>query len=151
MDEQDWIKYGVIGLAIAGLLVIVGFSLTVGDGLDESSWVVEELVIDGTVTAVVDGTSLTALFESGTVGGSAGCNGYNAAYEADGGSITIGPAISTLIFCEQPDGTMDQEAAYLSLLQSAESFDIDGETLTLKIGSSVVVRYAALRVDDSES
>ncbi len=151
MDEQEWIKYGVIGLAIAGLLVIVGFALSIGDGIDESSWVVEELVIDGTVTAVVDGTSLTAIFESGTVGGSAGCNGYNAAYEADGDSITIGPAISTLIFCEQPDGTMDQEAAYLNLLQSADSFNIDGATLTLKSGGSLVVRYAALQADLSES
>ncbi|GMQ98745.1 MAG: hypothetical protein BMS9Abin17_1272 [Acidimicrobiia bacterium] len=147
MDEQNWIKYGAIGLAIAGFLLIVGFALTVGDGLDESSWAVEELVIDGTPTTVVDGTSLTALFENGTVGGSAGCNGYNAAYETDSDSITIGPAVSTLIFCEQPDGTMDQETAYLSLLQSADSFDIDGDTLTLSSGDSVVIRYAALVVE----
>jgi len=150
MDEQNWIKYGVIGLAIAGMLLIVGFALSIGDGLDESSWVVEELVVDGTVTSVVDGTSLTALFENGAVGGSAGCNGYNAAYETDGDSITIGPAISTLIFCEQPDGTMDQEVAYLGLLQSADSFDIDGDTLTLSSGNSVVLRYAALQVESRE-
>jgi len=151
MDEQNWIKYGAIGLAIAGFLLIVGFALTVGDGIEDNGWVVEELVIDGTAMTVVDGTSLTALFENGTVAGSAGCNGYNAAYETDGDSITIGPAISTLIFCEQPDGTMDQEAAYLSLLQSAESFDLDGDTLTLSSGDAVIVRYAALQVELREA
>jgi len=147
MAEQEWIKYGVIGLAIAGLLVIVGFALSVGDGLDDSSWVVEELVIDGTATRVVDGTMLTALFENGNVGGSAGCNGYNAAYETKGDSIAIGLAMSTLIFCEQPEGTMAQETAYLSLLQSADRFDIDGDILTLSRGDSVVIRYIALQAE----
>jgi len=151
MDEQEWIKYGVIGLAIAGLLVIVGFALSIGDGLDDSSWVVDEIVIDGTPKGVVDGTVLTALFENGTVGGSAGCNSYNAAYETKGDSITIGPAASTLIFCEQPGGTMEQEAAYLSLLQSAGRFDVDGDTLTLSQGDSVVIRYTALHVELRES
>jgi len=147
MDEQEWIKYGVIALAVAGLLAIVGFTLTIGDGLEGTSWVVEEIVIDGTPSSAVDGTELTALFEDGTVGGSAGCNSYNAAYETDGGSITIGPAISTLVFCEQPEGTMDQEAAYLSLLQSADGFEIEGGTLTLSVGDTMVVRYTAVKAE----
>jgi len=147
MDEQEWIKYGVIGLAIAGLLVIVGFALSIGDGLDDSSWVVEEIVIDDTPTRVVDGTALTALFENGNVGGSAGCNSYNAAYETNGDSIMVGPAVSTLVFCEQPEGTMEQEATYLSLLQSADRFNVDGDILTLSQGESVLIRFIALQAE----
>jgi len=147
MDEQNWIKYGVIGLAIAGLLAIVGFALSIGDGIDETSWIVEEIMIDSTPNSVVDGTVLTALFENGTVGGSAGCNSYNAAYQTNGDSITVGPAASTLIFCEQPEGTMEQEATYLSLLQSADRFNVDGDILTLSQGESVLIRFIALQAE----
>ncbi len=36
--------------------------------------------------------------------------------------------------CTEPDGIMDQEAAYMAALQSATSFQFDGNRLTLRRG-----------------
>ena len=83
------------------------------------------------MTSVLPGTRITALFESGTVSGSAGCNNYNASYELDGKSITIGPGASTMMACPEPEGVMEQEQLYLAALQSAGSYQIIANRLEL--------------------
>lgn len=37
-----------------------------------------------------------------------------------------------MMTCTEPDGIMDQEAAYMAALQSAASFQFDGNRLTLR-------------------
>lgn len=84
--------------------------------------------------SLVPGTTITAEFrDDGKIGGTSGCNAYNASYELSGSSITIGPAMGTLMACPEP--IMDQETAYLGYLQDAARFAIKGETLTLTTGS----------------
>ena len=61
---------------------------------------------------------ISAAFANGQVSGSAGCNNYNATVSSEGGqALTIGPAISTMMACEEP--AMSQETKYLSALQGA--------------------------------
>ncbi len=63
------------------------------------------------MVSVILGSEITARFdEEGTLSGSAGCNSYSAGYETEGHSITIGMAISTQMFCAEPQGVMEQEA-----------------------------------------
>jgi heat shock protein HslJ len=100
--------------------------------------------IDGTMTAPIDGVVSYAVFEDGSVVGSAGCNNYNGSYETDGGSMTIGPLVSTLMFCE---GAMDQETAYLALLGSVDSYEVSGNDLTLSNGDTVLIKYTEGAVD----
>ena len=83
------------------------------------------------VVSVINGTEITALFVDGNVSGSAGCNDYNASYELDGENITIGPAVTTRKFCEEPEGVMDQETEFLSALKSAATYQIDGPRLDM--------------------
>jgi heat shock protein HslJ len=147
MSEQSWLKYGAIALGVIGFLAIVGFAVNYGEGLEDRAWIVHEMAVDGTLKAPIPDVTPYAVFENGSVGGSAGCNTYNGGYEAGRGSITIGPVISTLMFCEAPDGTMDQEATYLSLLQSADSFNVDGDQLTLSDGDTVLIRYTEATVE----
>ena len=64
--------------------------------------------------------------------GSAGCNTYTASYKVNGDQIHIGSAASTMMFCSQPDGVMDQETAYLKALESANTYEISGDQLTLR-------------------
>ncbi|UCG24826.1 MAG: META domain-containing protein [Chloroflexota bacterium] len=73
---------------------------------------------------VLPDTRITALFENGTVGGSAGCNNYSGPYELSGALISIGPLASTMMACGEPEGIMEQEANYLAALQSAVSYRI---------------------------
>ena len=145
MAQEEWVKWGVIGAAAIGFFVILMLAFGSDGEIEGRSWVVDSLNADGAAVAPLEGTALTATFEDGTVSGIAGCNNYFAGYELDGDSIAIGPAGSTLMFCAEPDGVMVQEQAYLALLQSADTYAVDGETLTLSSGGSVVLTFAEVK------
>jgi len=86
----------------------------------------------GGFVSVLADTEITATFaQDGKLSGSAGCNNYAASYETTGNQISIGPAASTMMACPEPNGVMEQEQAYLALLQSTSSFDIEGKQLSL--------------------
>ncbi len=86
------------------------------------------------VVSVIIGTELTAVFgEDGTLSGSAGCNDYNAAYEADDeGNISIGPAATTRKACSEPEGIMEQESQYLAALSIAATYRMEADRLELR-------------------
>jgi heat shock protein HslJ/LysM repeat protein len=88
----------------------------------------------GGVVSVIIGTELTAVFgEDGTLSGSAGCNNYTASYEADDdGNVSIGPAATTRMMCSEPEGIMEQESQYLAALETAATYNIEGERLQLR-------------------
>jgi heat shock protein HslJ len=84
----------------------------------------------GFQSALAD-VKVTAIFgDHGRVSGSGGCNTYSAPYTVDGDKIRIGPAASTRKACPQP--IMDQEAAYFKALESAATFKIDGDKLSMR-------------------
>ncbi|OPX70615.1 MAG: META domain protein [Methanoregulaceae archaeon PtaB.Bin009] len=70
----------------------------------------------------------------GDISGFAGCNHYSGQYiltgEAlpNGWGISVGPVLSTLMYCA---GTSDIEARFLSSLQNATSYSVTGDTLTI--------------------
>ena len=75
------------------------------------------------------GTSITASFsEDGNIAGFGGCNAYAGGYEVDGNQISIGPLAATASFCED---SSEQEAVYLAALESAETFSIFGQRLSI--------------------
>ena len=141
MTQEEWVKWGVIGAAAVGFILILLLAFSSDDQIEGRSWVVQSLSAEGASTAPLEGTVLSATFESGTVSGIAGCNNYFAGYELDGSGIAIGPAGSTLMFCAEPEGVMEQEQAYLALLQSADEYSVDGETLTLSASGTVVLTF----------
>lgn len=147
MEDQRWLQWGAIALAAVFAAVLVGVAINAGDDLEGSAWVVEQLDVDGSMVAPVDGTTITASFQDGQVSGIASCNNYFAAYETDGDTISFGPVGSTLMACE-PDVSA-QEFAYLASLDAADTFSIDGDTMTLSSGDTVLVEYA--RADDGGS
>lgn len=85
------------------------------------------------VVGMLENTEITAIFdEEGALSGSAGCNNYVAGYTTDGNQITIGPAASTMMFCAEPEGVMEQEAAYLAALATAATYSINGQVLEMR-------------------
>ena len=86
---------------------------------------------DALVSALLD-TQITALFgEDGTMSGNSSCNTYSGPYKVDGQSIQIGPLASTMMACAEPEGVMEQEAAYLAALEQATNYKVEGDQLTL--------------------
>jgi ABC-type amino acid transport substrate-binding protein/heat shock protein HslJ len=91
---------------------------------------------------VLPGTSLTAVFGEGEdMSGSAGCNNYSASYGVDGNALRIRGLSASRSTCEVPLGIMDQEDNFLSNLQSADSYTLDGGQLYLSSGGTVTVEF----------
>ena len=125
---------------IAGMMIIVPMLVVAGctgnpplsnsPELDGTTWVLTGYLSDSRIVSPVSGTTITLEFgKENNLGGSAGCNHYFARYALKGTKITIGQAGSTEMYCVTP-GVMEQESAYLSLLQKAVSVTAGNETLT---------------------
>ena len=65
------------------------------------------------------GTAITAKFDGEQVTGNAGCNEYSAPYSLSEETIAIGELTVTDKTCADPEGVMDQESMYLSMLPTA--------------------------------
>jgi len=92
------------------------------------------------VVSVINGTTITANFgKDGNLSGSGGCNNYSATYTTDGKStISIGPAAATRKACAEPQGVMEQEAAYLNALSTAATYRIDGNQMEMRTSDGAI-------------
>jgi len=91
--------------------------------LEGTSWVLIELAEGEAVPAE---PPTTAIFESGRVHGSTGCNNYGAEIVMDEGfRLEVGPTMSTKRGCPPP--IMERERAFLERLQAVHGLElIDG-------------------------
>lgn len=65
-----------------------------------------------------------------------GCNTINGTYQSSKQSITFGPGMSTMMFCQD----MTVEDGFKSVLNKINSFEIQNNTLFLKDKSTVLVK-----------
>ncbi|HFE66842.1 MAG TPA: META domain-containing protein [Chloroflexi bacterium] len=78
----------------------------------------------------VPGSNLTAFFDhGGYISGSAGCNNYNGSYSVGGNSIRISGLSTGRISCDEPLNS--QEQSFVTALQSAHTFTINGSQLII--------------------
>ncbi|MDX1435763.1 MAG: Gmad2 immunoglobulin-like domain-containing protein [Anaerolineales bacterium] len=98
-------------------------------------------------SAVIEGTFIDISFgDDGQVTGSAGCNSYFGPYTIDGDSISVGELGVTRVACPEPPGLMEQETAYLSLLQTAATYEVtqpDGQLIVRDGSGSEILVYNA--------
>jgi heat shock protein HslJ len=125
---------------VIGAIVIVSLTAFAGiscaqeanaDKLAGVTWVLKSYGdIDNLQSVVSDKeTTLTFDKEKQEISGNGGVNGYGGYYEADGNKLTVKDIIHTLM--AGPEPLMNQEIAFFNILQSAQSFDIDGQELTI--------------------
>jgi heat shock protein HslJ len=87
-------------------------------------------------------TELTLNFGGeGTANGNAGCNDFNGAYTVSGEGLVIGPLTATQRLCAEEINA--QERAYLSALQAAGSFSLEGNQLIIRDNAGLEI----LRLD----
>jgi hypothetical protein len=90
--------------------------------------------------SVLGGTSLTVEFgRDGKLTGSAGCNTYVSTYVVQGSQLTVALPTATSKVCDQPQGIMEQETAFLAHLAAAGSFNLQGSRLSISNLSGQVV------------
>ncbi len=97
------------------------------DPLQNTAWLVAIL----NSQPPLPGTELTLNFGGdGTANGNAGCNDFNSAYTVSGDRLVIGPLTATQRICGEEINA--QEQAYLSALQAAGSFSLEGNQLIIR-------------------
>jgi len=95
------------------------------------------------VTSVLADTTITIEFgEDGTISGNSSCNSYSGSYKVTGKQIEIGPLASTMMYCAEPTGLMDQETQYLAALQTATAYGVEGTTLELRTSDEALAVQA---------
>jgi heat shock protein HslJ len=88
--------------------------------------------------SLIEGTEINLVFEDAYLGGSMSCNGYGGGADsgryiaADDGSLTIPHEIAvTLQLCSEPEGIMEQEAAYIEALRNATTYRVIDDRLEI--------------------
>jgi len=101
--------------------------------LGGTKWFLRSYGEQNNLQALIEDTEITATFDSakGQVSGSAGCNTYFAGYEVQGSKLSIFEMAWTEMACLSPEGVMEQEQEYLTILANAQSFQADDTTLTI--------------------
>lgn len=131
-------------VAIRQLTVAVTGSQPAPNPLSGTNWEVVN-VNNGrdAVISVLDGTRLTMQFGAdGQVTGNAGCNDYFATYLVEGNRLTIQAPGATSQLCSEPEGVMEQEAAFLSMLNAAATFQISGARLEIRTAGDQIAIVA---------
>jgi heat shock protein HslJ len=108
---------------------VVGGNANLG-GLAGVNWVLSSFGPASAPVAVLPGSSVTAVFTTEGVSGSAGCNSYSGTFQFDNTNLTFSPLITTKMACTD-NNIMTQETTYLTALQSVTSYQINNGQLQL--------------------
>jgi heat shock protein HslJ len=119
----------IIVMVVAVLLSACGTGAGATSTLVGTQWVLTGLEHNGVDQPLVSGTQLTIQFDNGTLGGNAGCNSFGGNYSVNGQTLTISELHQTLMGCDAP--ILEQEDRYTNALTKAQSFALQGTTLTI--------------------
>ncbi|MBI4333017.1 MAG: META domain-containing protein [Chloroflexi bacterium] len=107
--------------------------------LEGVTWILESFSEGESLKLVLQDTDITLVFDksNGRLHGSGGVNTYTGGYQVAGANLVIrGPIASTMM--AGPQNVMDQESRYLTVVQTAESFKIEGKKLQLMGGRNTL-------------
>ncbi len=140
--------YEVIVLVAAadGLTSYATTRINIDARLDTDVWTLSQY----NQTPLLPGTAVTLQFKQGELAGFAGCNTYTGEYTAvDNGdgtySISLGQLTTSRLAC--PVDILNQESAYLSLLQQATTANIQENSIVLSSPAGELLFYL---VEDDE-
>jgi heat shock protein HslJ len=105
-----------------------------------TSWSATAYHDGAAMASTLEGTALTAAFGiEGELHGSAGCNTYSASYLVNESALAINAPLATNLSCQEPEGIMQQEQAFLAALGLAAAFDLEGNQLYFQDDSGQAV------------
>ena len=151
-----WTKWGSTLLA-AVLLAGCGTSGS-SDVLSGTLWDLVAYGEAGDPTASLGSAMTNAQFtaKDGTLSGFGGCNTYGGHYTGLGSVLKVTEVQSDDGFCEEPEGVMEQESAYLDLLANAKAYQVEnGRLMILSENRDVLIfqkrEETTLTYDDNNS
>jgi heat shock protein HslJ len=145
MVNRETFRFGLmlcITIMLLAACTAITTSPSMGNTLANTEWTLVSSGKPGAEMPVVAGSRVTLKFDSiGQASGTGGCNAYSSKYEIRDGAVTFTKTISTLMACADQD-KMDQEQHYFAALQTASTFQVSGETLTISVrGGSEVMHF----------
>jgi heat shock protein HslJ len=138
-----YLLLGALILSLPACGAMDAIPLPGGNGAESSlvntRWSLVSYGQTGSETTVIEGSGVTLEFEEGgQAGGSASCNTFGAQYEVTGSNqLSITDIVSTQMACSD-EALMEQESQYLEALGTAESFEMNGESLTIRYAGGVL-------------
>jgi heat shock protein HslJ len=121
----QWSTILLLILALSGCSAL----LKGEDPLNGTSWRLESL--GG--RKVQEGRAPTLDFLDGRVMGNGGCNSYQGSYFISAEQIQFKELAMTLMACPDADGVMNLEQNYFNAIQMAESFESNGNRLSIHL------------------
>ena len=136
--------------ALAGLLVACGSSNSDDDSqggdqvsqdalaLDGRDFVVDTVTVNGEPYPLVEGTTIVIGFHDGQMQANAGCNQMSGQASYADGVLDVGQGLAMTEMACDPPARMDQDQWLAELLGAKPSLALDGDTLVLTSGETVV-------------
>ena len=126
-------KFTIAGTLLVFTVIGLAACSAPSSMLDDTEWFLRSYGEQNDLQVILEDTEITATFDSseGEVSGSAGCNIYFARYEVRDNELSIFEIASTEMACVSPEGVMEQEQEFLTILAGAQSFQADDTTLTI--------------------
>ena len=137
------------------LFILIAYLLTACDviggdtgpsdtaALESKIWVLISFGTEGQLQTVLEGIEITATFnpDEAEVSGSSGCNHYFGDYKVTGSGLSLSTIGGTEMACLTPEGVMEQEQVFLSMLAAAESFEIQEDQLTIFTANDQLLKF----------
>jgi heat shock protein HslJ len=88
-------------------------------------------------SSLIEDTEITLYFKEAYLGGTMTCNQYGGGPDSgkytatDRGKLTIPQIAATVQLCTEPEGIMEQEAAYIQALHDAATYQVTGSDLKI--------------------
>lgn len=113
-----------------------------GDPLAGRTFLSTSIVKAGTPTTLVSNTEGPGRIriefrEGGKVNAHAGCNGIGGDYTIEGTTLKVTEGGMTAMACDPP-AAMEQDTWFAGILSGGPTFVVDGDTLTLTAGTTVI-------------
>lgn len=120
--------------------------------LEKTQWVATGINNgkSGVVSSASTGHS-TAQFVDGKLSGNAGCNQYSGGYVLEGNKITVGPIMTTRMYCAEPADIMQQEQEYLQAISGTRVFTLDTRKLELRDEGGSLQASFSIKMETKEA
>lgn len=135
---MKYYRYGIMAVLLAAVFWLAACGG--GSDLEDVPWKLVSYGESGSpAPALADRVGvITFESENHSFGGNTGCNTFGGDYELDGNNLTVtGPMFQTEMYCG--DEADAQEKRVLAILQAAESWSVEGDTLTITSPDGVLV------------
>jgi polar amino acid transport system substrate-binding protein len=102
-----------------------------GEDLRGTTWLMAGYLADiqdADLTDPIPDVDVQLIFnEGGMMEGNSGCNTFTGDYITDGTQLTLENIVTTRLICDQPAGIMEQENAFITLLEEVEEYRFNQE------------------------